>query len=225
MVSTPTQRFLAAPRSKPGPLAELCPTRGRLGVASPNFTVSDKAVDLTRVTISVCQPALGSILRYSSLSPKPSSARPTTDSPREYDSDPDAVTYELQGLGADLNLFQPAVFRDSTASEHPFQRSSTRLVRLLFVRDRVDRVSQVCRPWFTLWDATPYPGGGGRPHPVDRGRLHTLGELASYAVAGCTSLGDATQAPSRGARLPTRPRAPCATRSRHGGRLRRHRDA
>jgi hypothetical protein len=148
----------------------------------PNFTVSDTG---NKGDIQVTQPRIyyGELITdYSIVGARPG------DTPREYDSDADAVTYNGTGGVSLGNLFNRLVFATAYGERNIlFNGSINDDSKILFVRDPSDRVNQVA-PWLTL-DGDPYPA-------VVDGRIQWIVDgyttLDNYPYAEQTSLGDAT---------------------------------
>jgi uncharacterized protein len=179
MVYTHGNGFVAAPANQVN--SALDDAAGSGGY--PNFTVSDTS---NKGDIVVNQPRIyyGELITDYSIV-----GSPTTDAPREYDSDTDAVTYNGKGGVPIGNLFNRLVFAMSYGERNIlFNGSINADSKILFVRDPSDRVSQVA-PWLTL-DGDPYPA-------VVDGRIQWIVDgyttLENYPYAEQTSLGDATQ--------------------------------
>jgi hypothetical protein len=179
MVYTHGNGFVAAPANQVN--SPLDSNGGQGGY--PNFTVSDTTV---QGAIPVSQPRI----YYSALMADDYSivgAEPGT-APREYDSDPSAVTYAGKGGVGIGSLFERAVFALYYGEQNfLFNGTINDNSKILFVRDPATRVHRVA-PWLTL-DRNPYPA-------VVDGRIQWIVDgyttLEDYPYAEHVSLGDTT---------------------------------
>jgi hypothetical protein len=179
MVYTHGNGFVAAPANQVNSALDDA-AAGQGGY--PNFTVSDTT---NRGDIPVTQPRIyyGRLITdYSIVGARPG------DTPREYDTDTDQMTYSGKGGVPIGDLFDRLVFATAYGERNIlFNGSINQNSKILYVRDPSDRVSQVA-PWLTL-DRDPYPA-------VVNGRIQWIVDgyttLENYPYAQHVALGDAT---------------------------------